>query len=352
MAPTLRLSSRPLNKSPTKRLAPYRRLALALAVTLVLVLVAAVGVLFSLDIGYNLPGPSKKAVVVIIPKGASSARIAAILDAAGIISDARVFRLGLRLFGQPGPLRAGEFIFPAHLSAAGTVGILQSGRTVVRRFTAAEGLSNAEIAAKLASAPGLTGAVGALPDEGKLLPETYHYAFGDARKAVLKRMSRSMTALLNDMWPKRAKGLPLKSPQEALILASIVEKETGIESERPRVAAVFINRLKRGMRLQSDPTVIYGMTFGRRDLGRSLTRNDLRKPTPYNTYIIKGLPAGAIANPGRAALRAVLHPALSDELYFVADGSGGHAFATTLKGHNSNAAKWRKLRRQKKGAAN
>ena len=290
--------------------------------------------------------------MVIIAKGSGTAQIARELEAAGIIDDARFFRLGLWLFSEPKALRAGEFSFPASSSAKNVVSIVQGGRTVVRRVTLAEGLTNREIAEQLAAAPGLVGAVGGLPQEGRLLPETYHYAFGDARNTVLGRMRQQMDDLLTKLWRARAEDLPLKSPEEALILASIVEKETGVAAERARVAAVFINRLRLGMRLQSDPTVVYGLTLGRQALGRPLSRADLQSATPYNTYVIKGLPLTAIANPGRAALRAVLHPVLSKELYFVADGSGGHAFAKTLKQHNANVAKWRRLQRQKRKATN
>ena len=192
----------------------------------------------------------------------------------------------------------------------------------------------------------MTGPVGRLPDEGWLLPETYHYAFGDSRAGIIQRMRDSMAELLSKAWAERDGGLPLADQREALILASVVEKETGIAAERPRVARVFINRLKLGMRLQSDPTVAFGVVGGHAPLDRPLTRADLEKPTPYNTYVIKGLPPGAIANPGRAAIEAVLHPAPGDELYFVADGSGGHAFARSLKEHNANVAKWRRFQRE------
>ncbi|MBT6096092.1 MAG: endolytic transglycosylase MltG, partial [Rhodospirillaceae bacterium] len=257
-----------------------------------------------------------------------------------------------KMFGEPKPLRAGEYAFPAALSPAEAARILQSGRTVQRRVTFAEGLTRAEVASTLAAAAGATGAVGPLPQEGWLLPETYHYAFGDSREALLKRMNDAMVALADKLWSERAPDLPIKSVHEAVILASIVEKETGVASERPRVAAVFINRLRLGMRLQSDPTVVYGLTFGEKPLGHGLTRADLQSRTPYNTYLIKGLPPTAIANPGRAALESVLHPADSKDLYFVADGTGGHAFARTLKGHNANVAKWRRIERARKKKSN
>ncbi len=200
----------------------------------------------------------------------------------------------------------------------------------------------------VAAAEGLSGETGPVPPEGSLLPETYHYSWNDDRAALVERMQTGMEVVLAELWPERAEGLPINTPEEAVILASIVEKETGVAEERPLVASVFVNRLKRGMRLQSDPTVVYGLTNGQRPLGRTLTFRDLDRPSPYNTYTNGGLPPGPIANPGRAALEAVLHPAESRYLYFVADGTGGHAFAKTLVEHNRNVAKWRKIQRQQR----
>ncbi|MEK9752174.1 MAG: endolytic transglycosylase MltG [Rhodospirillaceae bacterium] len=316
----------------------------AVGIVVVAGLVAA-GAWFWLESRFNAPGPLADTRDVIIEKGAGTARIAADLAAAGVIGDARLFCWGVKAFAGTAPLRAGEYRFPAAVSAAGAAAVLQSGRTVQRKLTVAEGLSNVEVAALVRAAAGLTGEIGRMPDEGWLLPETYHYAYGDARTEVVRRMRDGMNALVGKLWPGRDPGLPLESENDALILASIVEKETAVAAERPRVARVFINRLKRGMKLQSDPTVAYGITGGA-PLERALTRADLEQPTPYNTYSIGGLPPGAIANPGRAAIEAVLHPAPGDELYFVADGSGGHAFAHTLKEHNANVAKWRRLQRE------
>ena len=292
-------------------------------------------------------GPLDRETVLIIPKGVSSARIAADLEAAGIIADSRVFRLGLKFLSPSIPLRAGEFLFPAQVSPFNAIHILQSGQTVARFFTAAEGLSNAKIAASLTNTPGMTGSVGRLPEEGWLLPETYHFSFGDPRYQLIEQMNKAMVTLLEELWAKRTLGLPFKSAREALILASIVEKETGMAAERARVAAVFINRMRKGMRLQSDPTVVYGLTLGRWELGRSLTHDDLRHATPYNTYLIKRLPPTPITNPGRAALNAVLNPVISGELYFVADGTGGHVFAETFKEHRANVTRWRNLKKKK-----
>ena len=303
---------------------------------------------FWLESRYLAPGPLAQEKDVIVEKGAGTARIARELAAAGVVEDARIFRWGVRLFGDEAPLRAGEYRFPAAVSAAGAARVLQSGQTVQRRLTIAEGLMHVEIRAELLAAPGLTGVIGELPEEGWLLPETYHYAFGDARADVIARMHDAMTVLLAKAWADRAEGLPLKTAREALILASVVEKETGVAAERPHVAGVFINRLKRGMRLQSDPTVAYGVTGGAAPLDRPLRRDDLEHPTRFNTYVNKGLPPTPIANPGRESIEAVLHPMATDDLYFVADGTGGHAFAKTLREHNANVAKWRKIERSRK----
>jgi len=199
--------------------------------------------------------------------------------------------------------------------------------------------------------PLLVGEIDEVPPEGSLLPETYLFSRDDSRQAVLARMREAMQQTLAELWPKRREGLPLATPEEAVTLASIVEKETGVAAERPLVAGVFINRLKKKIPLQSDPTVIYGITLGKTELDRPLSRKDLKTATPYNTYTIQGLPPGPIANPGRDALQAVMAPTETDYIYFVADGSGGHAFAKTLEEHNRNVAKWRKFQKSQKSGA-
>ena len=240
-------------------------------------------------------------------------------------------------------LKAGEFAFSHGVSAKGAAQVLINGKTVTRRLTIAEGLTAFQVFDQLVATNGLEDTFD-VPLEGSVLPETYYFSYGDTRSELIKRMVRAMDNNLNRLWQERASGLPFKEPNEALILASIVEKETGVKAERARIAGVFINRLKKGMRLQSDPTVVYGLSKGDGPLGRSLMRADLKKKTPYNTYTINGLPPGPICNPGLAAIRAVLNPQYTDELYFVADGKGGHVFAKNLKEHNRNAAKWRKIR--------
>ena len=325
-----------------------RRILIILGLLVVAALGVAVGTWQWLKTYYQAIGPLAVPATVIIHKGARTIEIALRLKQAGVISNPKLFLWGIRLHAGPKPLRAGEYIFKPRMSLAQVISHLQMGKTVVRKVTIAEGLSNLEVAKLLANTPGLSGLLGPLPTEGQLLPETYHFSYGHSRRGLVKRMRQAMTHLLSEAWPHRASGLPLKTPAEALILASIVEKETGVVSERRRVASVFINRLRIGMRLQSDPTVIYGITEGRKPFDRSITKSDLRLKTAYNTYVIKGLPPAPITNPGRAAILAVLNPANTEDLYFVADGSGGHAFARTLSEHNRNVAKWRKIERVRK----
>jgi UPF0755 protein len=294
---------------------------------------------------YRRPGPLAAETTVVIAKGAGVKAIATRLADAGIIADPLIFRLGARFDEADERLRAGEYAFTPGISAREVVAKLTEGLTVVRRLTIPEGLSSSEVVALVAAADGLEGEVGTVPAEGSLLPETYHVSFGDSRAELIRRMAAAMDKTLAELWAGRAPDLPLETPEQALILASIVEKETGVPEERPRVAAVFINRLRKGMPLQSDPTVAYGLALEKGPATRPLTFADLKKPTPYNTYIIEGLPPGPIANPGRAALEAVLHPSDTDDLFFVADGSGGHAFASTLKQHKRNVANWRKIQK-------
>ncbi len=297
---------------------------------------------------YQQPGPSATEITVVIERGTGIDGIARELHQAGVLANPLIFRIAARLAAGKNPPKAGEFAFPAGITPKGVLRHLQSGKTVVRRVTFAEGLTTAEIIAQLAATEGLTGVIQSLPGEGALLPETYHFSFGDGRPQIVNRMAAAMKERLADLWQNRPPGFSLKTPADALTLASIVEKETAKPSERPRIAAVFLNRLHRGMRLQSDPTVVYGITGGKRPLGRELNRGDLKNPSPYNTYLITGLPPSPISNPGAASLAAVFRPEASEDLYFVADGSGGHVFSATLKEHNNNAAKWRKLNRANK----
>ncbi len=295
----------------------------------------------------DAPGPLVAARAVVVPKGAGSEGIARRLFEAGVIADPRLFRLAARALGRDKPLRAGEYEFPPGASAYAAIRLMQSGRTVVRRLTIPEGLTVKQVLALLAEAEGLEGPVARVPGEGTLLPETYHFSWGDSRQAMVDRMGEAMREALTRAWAGRSVPPIVKTAEEALVLASIVEKETGVAAERPRVAAVFLNRLKANMKLQSDPTVIYGLSRGAGSLDRALARADLDLDSPFNTYTRGGLPPAPIANPGRAAIEAVLNPVVSDEYYFVADGSGGHAFAKTLDEHNRNVARWRKIQNER-----
>jgi UPF0755 protein len=230
----------------------------------------------------------------------------------------------------------------------GVIALLVDGKTVKRKLTVAEGLTTHQVLTLIAGAEGLTGQISIRPGEGALLPETYFFSHGDTRLSIVARMAKARKEFLARAWSRRAQGVMLKSQDEAVILASIIEKETGRNGERARISAVFHNRLRRGMRLQSDPTVSYAITGPARVLGRALTRRDLKTASPFNTYRIYGLPPMPIANPGRESIRAALHPSASKDLYFVADGKGGHAFARSLGQHNRNVAKWRRLKRLKK----
>jgi UPF0755 protein len=289
------------------------------------------------------PGPLAEAKTLIVPKGGGVMEIGSQLQRTGVISNEYLFIVAFETSPQSGALKAGEYVFPAGISMRAAVDLLQSGKTVVHRVTVPEGLTTAQVLELLDKAEGLYGEIETRPAEGTLLPETYHYSWGDNRQAVVDRMRSGMKKALDDSWAHRAANLPFKTKEEAVVLASIVERETGIASERPHVAAVFINRLRHGMKLQSDPTVIYGLSDGKGVLDHPLTKADLAAKHPYNTYLIDGLPPAPIANPGHASLQAVMHPDKSDDLYFVADGSGGHAFAKTLTEHNRNVANWRRV---------
>ncbi len=292
---------------------------------------------------YHAAGPLDQARDVVVPRGGSAA-LARTLEAAGVLHDPLAFRVSAALTAWQGPLRSGEFTFPAHVSLATVLAILRGARPVQHLLTVPEGLTASRIATLLAGASGLAGEVD-LPAEGELLPESYAYLFGATRAALQSRLRQAMAHTLADAWASREGGLPLRSAREMLILASLVERETHLAAERPLVARVFLNRLQQGMRLQSDPTVIYVESGGDGELSRGLQRDALERVTPYNTYMLPGLPAGPICAPGKASIEAVAHPARSAALYFVADGTGGHAFADSLEEHLRNVARYRRLPR-------
>lgn len=294
---------------------------------------------------WYLAGPLAKDTAFIVPDGSTLGAIAGKLEKEGAIGSASGFRLRARLFGGGAPIKAGEFMLPKGASARTILATLQ-GDDIMRRFvTVPEGMPSIMVYERLMAQPYLTGTI-PVPAEGSVLPDSYDFQRGEVRAAVLTRMQAAMTAALNEAWTKRAPGLVVKTPQEALSLAAIVEKETGKPSERQMVAGLYSNRLRQGMMLQADPTIIYPITKGKA-LGRRIKQSEIQAVNGYNTYSMVGLPQGPITNPSRASILAVLNPAKTDALYMVADGTGGHAFAATLQQHNDNVAKWFAIRRAK-----
>lgn len=296
---------------------------------------------------YLSSGILSEAKLVIINKGQGVSSIAAKLEQEGVISNAFIFKVFAR-FGKS--LKAGEYEFPAKISMAEVVTMMQDGRVYGRKITIPEGYTSYQIVKLLNAREDLEGTIDIIPKEGSLMPNTYHFVSGEKPSDIIMRMEESMQEAIDKLWPERSKSLPLKTKKEALVLASIVEKETGVAGERAKVAGVFINRLEKGIPLQTDPTVIYALTKGKIQdkgkgpLGRRLLKKDLKVESPYNTYLNAGLPPGPIANPGYESIKATLNPEKHDYLYFVADGTGGHVFAKTLKEHNRNVANWRKVR--------
>lgn len=326
-------------------------------VTLVIV---ALGGLITLGIGLLIagysylnyryeraPDPSAETAITFdVPRGSGLSSIANRLEDAGLIDNADVFKLVTRMRGNEANFKAGEFAVIPGASMASIYDHLANGRAILYPFTAPEGMTSAQIVRALDGTMTLVDDEPTIPPEGTLLPETYLTPRGMTQSALLTKMSNAQTALLDELWDKRAPDLPIKTKQDAIILASVVEKETGIGMERDKVAGVFINRLRRGIRLQSDPTIIYGITQGE-PIGRRIYQSEIDRVTDWNTYQIPALPKTPICNPGADAIRAVLNPAETDALFFVADGTGGHAFAATLQEHERNVAKWRKIQRDR-----
>ena len=300
---------------------------------------------------FYAPGPAARdgqSTIVTLPSGAGVSAIAANLKAAGVIRSTDMFKAAATLTGADRKLRAGEYEVPSKASLRSVLILLVEGKVVRHYVTLPEGWSSAQAVDILMRQPILVGPVPDLPEEGSLWPDTYEVSRGETRASVITRMQTAHDQNLARLWVTRSPTSVVRSPEEAVILASIVEKETAVAAERPRVAAVFSNRLRSGMRLESDPTIVYGITRGR-PLGRGIRRSELELRTAWNTYQIDGLPPTPIANPGREALAAVLNPPRSDELFFVADGSGGHAFARTFDEHLANVARWREIERLKAG---
>jgi UPF0755 protein len=316
----------------------WRRLALGIVFVLAALLLVALWAWYG-------PGPLSKPTAVIVKEGWTVSTAGRELEKAGVISSARRFRLGARLLGSSAPIRSGEFAIPAHASPAKVLGILQFAEPVQRLITVIEGMPSIIVREKLAAIPYLTGPTPQVP-EGSVLPDTYGYERGEPRSSDVARMQAAMTKTLDQLWPKRSYACPIATRDQAVILASIVEKETGKAAERPMIAGVYCNRLKIGMKLDADPTVIYPITKGK-PLGRRILRSELLATNGYNTYRRPGLPDGPIANPGKASIEAVLHPAETKAIYFVADGTGGHVFADTFAQHQANVARWYKIRRER-----
>jgi len=338
----------PPEKPPRK---PRRMGVSSLSGLLTFVLLGAlgtVGALAWLMKEARSPGPLAEDKVVMITRDDDASSIADQLERAGVVDSAMWFNILTLLDGNRGALKRGEYAFKAGMSMNDVENELIAHRVVRYKLTIPEGLTSQQIVDRLRDDSILVGDIREIPREGALMPDTYYFERGDTRLSILSRMAKTQTKTVDEVWKARSPNLPIKSPWEMVTLASIVEKETGKPDERPRVAGVFINRLGKRMRLDSDPTIVYGLVMGKGTLGRSITRADLNQSTPYNTYIIDGLPPGPICNPGKAALEAVAKPAQSKDLYFVADGTGGHAFAETLDQHQKNVARWRQIEKDVK----
>lgn len=288
--------------------------------------------------------------VILIEKGSGSDDIAKVLLNKKLIQNKYVYYAALLLSKQYGKLKAGEFLIPAHARPYDIMKILCCGRVIVHSVTFPEGITVTEVVERLNQLDNLKGTISTFPEEGMLLPETYTYVYGDTKLSILTRMEKAMIKAINDLWEKRLPSIRYKDIYEVITMASIIEKETGRPEERSRIAAVFLNRLKKGMKLQSDPTVTYGLTLGKSKLGRSLTKSDLKSENVYNTYVIHGLPPSPIACPGIDALKAALNPIETNELFFVANGKGGHAFSRTYAQHSDHVQVWRNISKGEKYA--
>jgi UPF0755 protein len=323
------------------------------AVISLFVLIAVMAA-FALFVGkqrFESPGPLSADRVVIIPHGSGIRDIAEVLQREGVIDQPWVFVGGVLVLKAREGLKAGEYEFAAHASLSDVVSTIVDGKVVAHQIGIPEGLTSEQIVARLLADDVLTGNIKEMPREGSLLPDTYNFTRGITREQIIQRMEAAQQRVLKEVWDRHSPDLPIKTPEQLVVLASLVEKETGKPEERSRVAAVFVNRLKQRMRLQSDPTIIYGLVGGKATLGRPIMKSEIDQPTPYNTYQIDGLPPGPICNPGRASLEAAANPARTRELYFVADGTGGHVFSETYEQHQKNVARLRLMENDQKDQA-
>jgi len=318
---------------------------------LIIALVGVAGYALYAKGQFTSPGPLVEDAKFEVERGARFGSVADRLEEANIITDASLFRVAARYSGLDRALKFGNYAVPAGASMEDVLALVTSGRSISEQVTFPEGFSSFQIVERLNAVETLDGELTELPPEGSLAPNTYAYLDGDSRAGIIEKMQAAQIEILDAAWEARQPDLPLANKEEALILASIIEKETGVSSEREMVSSVFINRLRRGMKLQTDPTVIYGITEGKSVLGRGLRRSELLKETAYNTYVIEGLPPTPIANPGKASIEAALNPAETSFLFFVADGTGGHTFSETLAEHNAAVRKWREIERQRQTEA-
>ena len=340
---------------PTRSKAVRHPIVVFMNFLITVVLLAVIGIGGLLYYGKQTfieKGPLTQEKTILVSGGTGLGTIAEILERQNVISDQTIFNYGVQIYRQDTKLKAGEYLFSPGVSMMQVMQILTSGKSILHSVTVPEGYTSYQIHQVLMDNDILTGPLDEIPAEGTLLPETYKFARGTTRKEMVKRMADAHNRAVAEIWARRAADLPLKTPEELVTLASIVEKETGKASERTRVAGVFINRLNQGIKLQSDPTVIYGIFGGKgKPKDRPIFRSDLNKKTDYNTYQIPGLTPGPIANPGRASLEAVANPSRTKDLFFVADGTGGHVFSETLKQHNENVRRWREIEKQRIEAA-
>ena len=344
---------------PTSSLRPSRRARNPLVIVgnaifslLILVFVVVGGAVVIGKGRLEAPGPLQDDKVVVIPPRSGIMDIADLLTREGVIEENRlIFIGGVIALNARSDLKAGEYVFARHASVRNVVETIVEGKVVQHQITIPEGLTSEQIVARLLDNDILSGTVKEVPREGSLLPDGYYFNRGFTREQMIQRMRQAQDRLLREVWERRSPDLPLKSPDQLIILASIIERETSKPEERTRVAAVFANRLKQKMKLETDPTVIYGLAFGKGSLGRPLTKADIAQPTPYNTYVIHGLPPGPIDNPGRASIEAAANPARTKELFFVADGTGGHAFAETFEQHQKNVARLRVIEHEQRAEA-